>query len=176
VADSSIGTFSLVRTILAAVDLPVIAAGGITDGAGIAAALTLGAQAVQVGTAYLRAEESAISAPWRSQLATVGDDATRLTRAISGRQARGIENEFMRTMRAVEDNVPAYPVQNALTLELRAAAAKQGAADVLSLWAGQSVALAKTGSAAEITHTLWRDAQRSLQATTQRWVGPAGIV
>jgi nitronate monooxygenase len=170
VGESLVGTLSLVSTIRAAVDLPVIAAGGITDGAAIAAALTLGASAAQVGTAYLLADESAISAPWRKSIETVGDDATALTRAFSGRHARGIENAFMREMRAVEASIPTYPIQNALTQELRAAAAKAGDAEALSLWAGQSVALAKPGSAAAITRQLWQDAQNALAQTAQRWV------
>jgi nitronate monooxygenase len=100
----------------------------------------------------------------------VGDDATCLTRAFSGRYARGIENAFMRDMRAVEADIPAYPIQNALTQELRAAAAKAGDAEVLSLWAGQSVALAKAGSARDITLDLWRDAQTAVAFTHNRWV------
>ena len=170
--EGGIGTLSLVRTIRAALDLPVIAAGGITDGAGIAAALALGAEAVQIGTAYLLSDEVTVNAPWRQALESVGDDATRLTRAISGRYARGIENDFMRALRPLEREVPAYPVQNALTQELRAAAAKAGSPDVLSLWAGQSVRLARKGAAADITRDLWRDAQACLRATAVRFAPP----
>ena len=166
VADSLVGTMSLTRTIAASLNLPVIAAGGISDGPAIAAALALGASAVQIGTAYLLANEALTSAPWRAAIANAGDDATRLTRAISGRFARGIENEFMREMRPVEQDVPAYPVQNALTQELRAAAAKAGSSDVLSLWAGQSVQMAKTGgSARDITLRLWAQAQQTIETT-----------
>lgn len=170
VSESQVGTLSLVSTIREAVDLPVIAAGGITDGKAVAAALAMGAAAAQIGTAYLLSEESMISAPWRMAIAEVDDDATRLTRAFSGRHARGIENRFMREMRAVEDEIPAYPIQNALTQELRAAAAKAGSAEALSLWAGQSVRLAKPGPAAEITERLWRDARAALRETSSRWL------
>ncbi|MGL4239933.1 MAG: NAD(P)H-dependent flavin oxidoreductase [Beijerinckiaceae bacterium] len=170
VSESQVGTLSLVSTIREAVALPVIAAGGITDGKAVAAALAMGAAAVQVGTAYLLADESMISAPWRKAIAEVGDDATRLTRAFSGRHARGIENRFMREMRAVEHEIPAYPIQNALTQELRAAAAKAGSAEELSLWAGQSVKLAAPGPAAEITARLWREAQEALRTTSARWL------
>jgi nitronate monooxygenase len=170
VSESQIGTLSLVSTIREVVDLPVIAAGGITDGKAVAAALSMGAAAVQVGTAYLLSDEATTSAPWRKAIETVTDDATRLTRAFSGRHARGIENAFMRDMAAHEADVPAYPVQNALTQELRAASAKAGSDEVLSLWAGQSVKLARKGTAAEITQQLWRDAQEALDAATQRWV------
>jgi nitronate monooxygenase len=170
VSESQIGTLSLVSTIREAVDIPVVAAGGITDGRAIAAALAMGAAAAQVGTAYLLADEATTSAPWREAIAVVDDDATRLTRAFSGRHARGIENRFMREMRAVEDRIPPYPIQNALTQELRAAAAKAGSAEELSLWAGQSVKLARTGSAAVITENLWRDAQAALRRTCNRWL------
>ena len=172
-AESSIGTFSLVRTVIEAVDLPVIAAGGITDGAGVAAALTLGAAAVQVGTAYLLSDEAITNAPWRAAIETAPDDPTRLTRAISGRYARGIDNEFMRAMRPIEGQIPPYPIQNALTQELRAAAARAGSPDVLSLWAGQSVKLARRGKAADITRDLWRDAQQVLRDQAARWVDRA---
>jgi nitronate monooxygenase len=169
VGESQIGTLSLVSTIREAVDLPVIASGGLTDGKAIAAALAMGAAAAQVGTAYLLADEATISPPWRAAILNVGDDATRLTRAFSGRHARGIENAFMREMRTQEDAIPAYPVQNALTQELRAAAAKAGSQEALSLWAGQSVKLTRAGSAAEITETLWRDAQEALRQAANRW-------
>ncbi|MGL4323021.1 MAG: NAD(P)H-dependent flavin oxidoreductase [Beijerinckiaceae bacterium] len=172
VAESSIGTMALVATVRAAVNVPVIAAGGITTGEGIAAALALGASAVQIGTAYLLSEEAVTSAPWRARIENAGDDATRLTRAFSGRTARGLDNAFMQAMRPVEDTVAPYPVQNALTQELRAAAAKAGSSDAISLWAGQSVALARSGSAAAITQTLWREAQQALRHATNRWVVP----
>jgi nitronate monooxygenase len=89
---------------------------------------------------------------------------------FSGRFARGIENTFMREMQANESIIPAYPIQNALTQELRAAAARAGSAEALSLWAGQSVALARKGGAADITRNLWKDAQDTLSETTTRWV------
>jgi nitronate monooxygenase len=168
VGESQVGTLALVSTIREAVDLPVIAAGGITDGKAVAAALALGAAAAQVGTAYLLADESGISAPWRAAIEQADDDATRLTRVFSGKFARGIENAFMREMRAEEADMPAYPIQNALTAELRAAA-KAGSADALSLWAGQSVTLARPGAAAEITARLWRDAQQALRSASKRW-------
>jgi nitronate monooxygenase len=169
VSESLVGTLSLVSTVREAVNLPVIAAGGITDGKAVAAALAMGAAAAQVGTAYLLADESGISAPWRQAIAEVEDDATRLTRAFSGRHARGIANAFLREMAEHEAEIPLYPIQNALTQELRAAAAKAGSAEALSLWAGQSVALAKAGSAAEITERLWREAQEALRQAAERW-------
>jgi nitronate monooxygenase len=171
-AINSVGTFALIRTIVRAVKLPVIAAGGITDGAGVASALMLGASAAQIGTAYLLSDESIISAPWKRAIETAADDPTRLTRAITGRHARGIDNEFIRKMRATEDDVPAYPVQNALTQELRAAAAKAGSTNVLSLWAGQGVKLARKGKAADITRDIWDDARETLRGVADKWAGP----
>lgn len=169
-AVNSVGSLALTRAIAATINLPIISAGGISDGAGIAAVLMLGARAAQIGTAYLLSDESVISAPWRKAIETAPDDPTRLTRAISGRYARGVDNEFMRAMRPIETEIPAYPVQNALTQELRAAAAKAGSPDVLSLWAGQSVKLARPGSAADITKRLWEEAQTTMLETSRRWV------
>lgn len=165
---SLVGTMALVATIMTAVDLPVIAAGGIMDGRGVAAALALGASAVQMGTAFLRADEASLSAPWRRALETVGEDATRLTRAFTGRHARGIENRFMRDMRSVEGDVPAYPVQNRLTQPLRAAAARAGEAEMISLWAGQGVALAKSGQAGQMVLQWWEEAKTSARALSAR--------
>jgi nitronate monooxygenase len=155
---SLVGTMALVPNIRAAVDLPVIAAGGIMDGRGVAAALALGAAAVQMGTAFLLADQAAISKPWRRALETPGDDPTRLTRAFTGRHARGIENRFMREMRGVEAEVPAYPMQNRLTQALRAAAAKADKPEMISLWAGQAVGLAKPGDAGDMVRQWWKEA------------------
>ena len=160
--DQAVGTFALVPAIRAAVDCPVIAAGGIMDGAGIAAALLLGADAVQLGTAYLLTPEAIISKPWQDALRNAPDDATRLTRVYSGRYARGIENRFMREFRATEKDIPVYPVQNALTSELRAASAKAGSPDALSLWAGQGVNAIRELPAADLTRLLWDEAQNAI--------------
>ncbi len=168
---SLVGTLALVATIRDALDLPVIAAGGIMDGRGVAAALALGASAAQMGSAFLLTDQSGISPPWRSAILQAPDDPTRLTRAITGREARGIETEFMRRMRPVEGNVPAYPVQNRLTQPLRAAATQRGDAEVLSLWAGQAIGLARGGEAGEMVKRWWAeagDAARSLSARTGR--------
>jgi nitronate monooxygenase len=166
---SLVGTLALTATIRAAVDLPVIAAGGIMDGRGVAAALALGAAAAQMGTAFLLSDQTAASGPWRRAVEQAGDDPTRLTRAFTGRHARGIENRFMRQMRAVEDEVPAYPVQNRLTQPLRAAAARADEPDMISLWAGQAVRLAAPGDAGEMVRRWWdeaKDAARDLARRT----------
>lgn len=169
---SLVGTMALVPTIRAAVDLPVIAAGGIMDGRGIAAALALGASAVQMGTAFLLTDEAVTPAPWRSAVATVDEDPTRLTRAFTGRHARGIENRFMREMRAVEGDVPAYPVQNRLTQPLRTAATAASEADLMSLWAGQGVALTQTAGAAELMFRWWGQARLATQTLASRFEAP----
>lgn len=165
---SLVGTFALVATIRAAVDLPVIAAGGIMDGRGVAAALALGAAAAQMGTAFLVSDEATTSRPWRAAIEQAPDDPTRLTRALTGRFARGIENRFMREMREVEREVPAYPVQNRLTQTLRAAATKAGDPQMLSLWAGQGVRLAEHGAAADLVRRWWAEAGETARALAQR--------
>jgi nitronate monooxygenase len=167
-AESLVGIMALVPLILQAVDMPVIAAGGIMDGRGVAAGLALGAAAVQMGTAFLLSDEAVISEPWRRAVADVGDDATRLTRAFSGRYARGIENDFMRRMRPVETEVPAYPVQNRLTQPLRAAAGRVGDPEVISLWAGQAVKLAGPGEAGAMVQRWWDEAKAVAAALAER--------
>ena len=170
---SSVGTLPLVATVLQAVDLPVVAAGGIMDGRGVAAALALGASAVQMGSAVRLADEAIIGPTWRQAIADAPSDATRLTRAFSGRYARGIENRFMREMRGQQEDVPAYPVQNRLTQSMRAAANKAGDPELMSLWAGQAVKLAKPGSAGEMVKAWWTEAQVTAQALAKRTGAPA---
>jgi nitronate monooxygenase len=165
---SLVGTLPLVATIRAAVQLPVIAAGGIMDGRGVAAALVLGAAAVQMGTAFLRADEATTSKPWRRAVAEAGDDATRLTRAFTGRHARGVENRFMRLMHGVQDEVPAYPVQNRLTQPLRAAATQADDPEMISVWAGQGVSLATEGAAGDMIRRWWAEAREAAAALSAR--------
>jgi nitronate monooxygenase len=168
---SSVGTLPLVATVLQAIDVPVIAAGGIMDGRGVAAALALGASAVQMGSAFLLADEAINGATWQQAIRDAPADATRLTRAFSGRYARGLENRFVREMRGVQEDVPAYPVQNRLTQALRAAADKAGDPELMSLWAGQAVKLAKPGPAGEMVKTWWAEAQAAAQALSRRTGG-----
>lgn len=152
--EATLGLFELLPQVVAAVNIPVIAAGGIMDGADIARALAAGAQAVQMGTAFLVCDESAIHPAYRQRLLTAGNHPTRLTRIFSGRYARGLENRFMIDMAAVETQVPAYPVQNALTGAIRAEAAKRGDTELMSLWCGTGVARARAMPAAQLVHTL----------------------
>jgi nitronate monooxygenase len=151
---SAIGIMALVPQVVSAVKMPVLAAGGIMSGRGIAAALVLGAQAAQLGTAFLCCPESGIHPAWKQAVLTARDDSTRLTRVFSGRPARGIVNAFMEEMRAFEESVPAYPVQNALTGEIRRAAAKQNRPELMSLFAGQGAAMSRPMPAADLVRTL----------------------
>ncbi|MBB4922341.1 NAD(P)H-dependent flavin oxidoreductase [Kitasatospora kifunensis] len=153
-SESLLDLLPLVR---AAVDLPLIAAGGLGDGPGIATALRAGADAVQLGTAYLLAEEAGTSAPHRAALADPPFAETVRTRAFTGRVARGLRNAF--TDRHADHAPPAYPEVHHLTAPLRAAAAGRGDAQHLHLWAGTAFAKARPGAAAEITERLWREAQ-----------------
>jgi nitronate monooxygenase len=159
VEQSCIGLMTLIPQVAAATRVPLIAAGGIMDGRGIAAAKLLGAQAAQLGTAFLASPESGIAPAWRTQLASAKDDSTRLTRSFSGRYARGIVNSFMEEMRPHESAVPAYPIQNALSGEIRQTAAKLGRAEFMSLWAGQGVAMSRPMPAAQLLATLAAELQ-----------------
>ena len=166
-AASMVGTLPLVAQCVQALTIPVIAAGGIMGGRGIAGALALGAQAVQMGTAFLACPESGIGPAYRQALAQAQDTDTRLTRVFSGRPARGIVNAMMEALAAEEDRVPAYPVQNALTGALRRTAATQGRTSHLSLWAGQGVGAARPVPAARLMALLaqeWRLAAASVAA------------
>jgi nitronate monooxygenase len=133
------GLFALLPQVVDSVKIPVIAAGGVMDGRGIAAALALGASAVQMGTAFLTTKQSAISAIWKQSLHAAKPTETCLTRAFSGRYARGLRNEFIADFEATQSEVPAYPIQNALTGGLRKQASALGNAQFISLWAGQAV-------------------------------------
>jgi nitronate monooxygenase len=152
--EGAIGSIALVPRLADAVALPVIAAGGIMDGRGIAAAFALGAQGVQLGTAFLACEESGAHPRWKALLHEADARGTRLTRVFSGRPARGLVNAFMDAHRGEEAAVPGYPVQNALTGELRAAAARADDPEAMSLWAGQGAAMARALPAAELVARL----------------------
>jgi nitronate monooxygenase len=147
-----VGTLALVPQVVDAVCVPVIASGGIMDGRGIAAALALGAAAVQMGTAFLTCEEAGIPEAYKVAILQAREHETRLTRAFSGRPARGIVNRFMTEVEHGEgaEALLPFPLQNALTRPLRQAAAQQGRAELLSLWAGQGLRLARRQPAATL--------------------------
>lgn len=144
----------LLAAVLEAVRIPVISAGNVMTGAEIRERLSLGAAAVQMGTAFLTTDESGIHPAYKARLLTAQGNPTRLTRAFSGRLARGIENRFMRQMEEVEAEVPAYPVQNALTSSIRAEAAKRGDPELMSLWAGTGVVRCRAMAVANLMETL----------------------
>jgi nitronate monooxygenase len=152
--DCLTGTLALVPQVVDTVKVPVIAAGGMADGRGIAAALRLGASAVQIGTAFLACEESNAAPLHRAKLFSADARRTSLTRAFTGRLARSIHNDFIEAMRGKEAALAPYPVHAWLTAQLRAAALAAGRADMISLWAGQGAPLLKHRHAAEVMRSL----------------------
>jgi nitronate monooxygenase len=154
--DGPVGTMALVPQVVDAVDLPVIAAGGISDGRGLAAALALGAGAVQMGTAFVLAEESAAPAHYREALGAALPERTTITRNFTGRPARALVN---RVTEEVAEPL-SYPAQMSLTAPLRAMG--EDAWDLHPMWAGQGAMLARAGRAAEIVERTVADAERVL--------------
>ena len=148
------GTFALVPQVVDAVKVPVIAAGGIADGRGIAAAFALGAAGVQIGTAYLRCPESKVIAPARTALAQANDESTVITNVMTGRPARGVANRVMREVGPVSPDAPQFPHAATGLAPLKAAAEKQGRVDFTNLWAGQAVRMGREMPAAELTRAL----------------------
>lgn len=164
--DLLFGLGSLMPILASKLSLPIIAAGGIMNGRGIAASLALGAQAAQLGTAFLACDESGIANAYRDALLDPNRRVTRLTRAFSGRWARGLENRFMMEMGSKENAILPYPAQNAFTQDIRKAAAL-GHSDYLALWAGQGVGLIRATKAEMLVQSLFdetSDAIRVLQS------------
>ena len=147
-------TLDLVRAIAPATPVPVIASGGLMDGRDIAAALRCGAAAVQLGTAFLACPESGASAAYKRALLDATGDTTVITRAYSGRPARGLRNRFIADLEGRDGIILPFPAQNDLTRAMRAAAAGIGDAGHLSLWAGQGVRRIRTLPAAELMRAL----------------------
>ncbi len=148
------GTFALVPQVVDAVKVPVIAAGGIADGRGIAAAFALGAAGVQIGSAYLRCPESRVIAPARVALGQARDDSTVITNVMTGRPARGVANRVMREVGPISPDAPAFPHSATALGPLKVAAEKQGKVDFTNLWAGQAVRMGREMPAAELTRAL----------------------
>ena len=158
-----VGLFSLLPAVVDAVRIPVVATGGIADGRGIAAALTLGAGAAQIGTAFLRTPEAKLNPAWAEALAHALPEDTMLTRAFSGRAGRSIATRYVLAAAALDAPAPAaYPVQRGLTATMRAHAQKAGDVHVMQAWAGQSAAMARAEPAAQLVHEFWASAQRLL--------------
>lgn len=157
-----VGLLTLIRQIVADADVPVVAAGGIVDGAGIAAAFLLGASAVQIGTAYLATPESIIGPQHRAMLGTTAAEVTVATNLMTGREARGIPNRLIDELGPMSDAPPAFPHAAAALTPLRAHAEAAGHADFTPLWAGQGASLVREIGAQELTERLARDAMAAL--------------
>jgi nitronate monooxygenase len=162
-AGEPLGVLALLQLLAVETDLPVVAAGGIAAGAGLAAALAAGADAVQVGTAFLLCPEAGTTPAHRQALAAGGP--TRLTRAFTGRRARGLVNRFLAEHR---DAPSAYPEVHYATAPIRAAARERGDAESLNLWAGQAHALAREEPAAEVVARLDAEAREALEEVRRR--------
>tara|TARA_R110002124_G_scaffold25781_1_gene93024 strand:+ start:787 stop:1854 length:1068 start_codon:yes stop_codon:yes gene_type:complete len=158
----TVGTMALVPQVVDAVKVPVIAAGGIGDARGIAASFMLGADAVQLGTAYLMCPETQMHPLHRKALAELSDHGTVVTKLFSGRPARAIRNRFTEALHALEEKAAPFPAQRALAAPLIAASGKANRAEFMQLWSGQAAALAKPEPAAEKTTRLMREAAKRL--------------
>jgi nitronate monooxygenase len=152
--EALIGLFALLPSAVAAVDIPVVAAGGIMDGRGMLAAQVLGADASQLGTAFLACPESAAAEAWKQDLPQAEDHRIGTIYSFSGRAARGLRNRFVEAMAPFAGQLPPYPVLNALTAPLRRAAAAAGRGDLLSEWCGQAAARVRPMPAAELVRVL----------------------
>ncbi|WP_341957682.1 nitronate monooxygenase [Pseudomonas sp. RC10] len=151
---AQVGLFSLVPQIVDAVSIPVIAAGGIAEARGARAAFALGAEAIQVGTAYLLTPEAKISDFHRQALLNADDDSTVLTNLFTGRPARGILNRLMREIGPLSEHAPAFPTAGGALMPLRAVTDKAGVSDFTNMWAGQSFRLSPLMTTAELTRHL----------------------
>jgi nitronate monooxygenase len=161
--ESLIGTFSLIPQIANKVKVPVIAAGGIADGRGIAAALMLGAHAAQIGTAFLACEESGAHPLHREALFQEQSKDTVLSRAFTGRLARGIANRFATEVKSHNTELAMYPAQGWAVAPLRAAALAHGRTDLVNFWAGQSTALIRHRKADELFASLVRETEEAFK-------------
>jgi len=155
-----VGLFSLIPGVVDAVKIPVVATGGIADGRGIAAALLLGASAVQIGTAFLRCPEAQIPSAWADSIGKTAPEDTIITRTLTGRPARSIATDYVRAAMAPAAPLPApYPVQRGLTQPMREAAVRANNVDRMQAWAGQSARLARAEPAGEVVQRLWHETQ-----------------
>ncbi len=155
-----VGTFALVPQVVAALDVPVVAAGAVMNGRGLAAALALGADGVQMGTRFLVATESGAPEGYRRRVRTARDTDTVVTRAVSGRPARGIRNRLITTLEAAGPPALGYPAQAGATAGVRAAAAAADDPEMIALWAGQAAGLSGSGqSAREIIEEVVAEAE-----------------
>ena len=157
-----VGTMSLIPQIVDNISIPVIAAGGIMDGRGVVASMVLGAEAVQMGTAFLTSEESGASTLYKNAIQQSKETDTVITKAFTGKPARGIDNEFIHKMESYADDIPDYPIQNQLTNSIRKTAADLGKEQWTHLWSGQSPRLSQPNSAAQLIADIVQETERIL--------------
>lgn len=163
-----IGTLALVPQVVDAVDVPVIAAGGIMDARGLVACLVLGASAVQMGTAFLTCPEAPVANAWREALLRAEADDTVVTEAMSGKPARGIPNRYIRELEALDETLLPYSAQYSLSRDLRKAAAEQDNPDFMAMWSGQGVGLIRQQPAAELVAALVEQSRRIMERLSGR--------
>jgi len=163
-----IGGISLVPQVVDTVEIPVLASGGIMDGRGIVSALSLGASGVQMGTAFLGCREANVHPAWIKALMESSDTSTDLTRAFTGKFARGIRNRFLSEMKSIEDQIPNYPKQSHLTKSIRTAAKAQNNSQFMSLWAGQSSAMFRKSLARELIESLLKECEEVFLSLQER--------
>ncbi|MBS1953573.1 MAG: nitronate monooxygenase [Cyanobacteria bacterium SZAS-4] len=163
--ESLVGTIALIPQVVDKVKIPVIAAGGIADGRGVAAALILGASAVQIGTAFLACDESGASDEHRKLLFQEEAKYTGLSRAYTGRLARGLYNRFAKELEPFESKFAKYPAHSWIVAPLKAAAIAQGRNDLVALWAGQAAPLVKYHKAADLLEALVKETSVQLSAS-----------
>jgi nitronate monooxygenase len=159
----AVGLFALLPRLADHLEVPIVAAGGIADGRGVAAALTLGASAVAIGTGFLRCPESTVHPEWKAALDGLEPEDTMPTRAFTGRLGRAVATDYVLAAAAPDAPPPApYPVQRGLVQAMRDAATSAGDRRRLQMWAGQSAALAKPIPAGDLVREIWRDASARL--------------
>lgn len=157
-----IGSMALVPQVADRVSIPVIAAGGIMDGRGVLASLVLGAHGVQMGTAFVTSVESGAKEQHKDAILNSTEEQTVVTRAFSGKPARGVDNKFITEMKQHESYLPDYPIQNTLTEGIRKAAAQQNKPEYMSLWSGQNTRLSRNINARKIIEHIVKEVNKQV--------------